>query len=132
MARVKVKRRIGSKRDPATGEGLTRTEAEAQPRERVKPESYYTPDGDSAYIRVRSTHRPVRSDEHARGLQDYDARQLIWSGSRSGRRRRCCPWSSAQVGRPFQRAGVADPADTLHPFIRVRDAQAHGSARPAR
>lgn len=35
-------------------------------------ESYYTADADIAYIRVRSPHGPVRSDEQAWGLRDFD------------------------------------------------------------
>jgi uncharacterized protein YuzE len=54
----------------------------------MKAESYYTPDGDIAYIRVRFTHGPVRSDEHAWGLQDYDDQTgdlvglEVWSASK--------------------------------------------------
>lgn len=54
----------------------------------MKPESYYTPDGDIAYIRVRFAHGPLRSDEHPWGLQDYDEETgdhvglEVWSASK--------------------------------------------------
>jgi uncharacterized protein YuzE len=38
----------------------------------VKPESYYTPDGDIAYIRTRKPQGTVRSQEEPWGLRDYD------------------------------------------------------------
>ena len=38
----------------------------------MESESYYTTDGDIAYIRVRSPHGPVRSEEQPWGLRDYD------------------------------------------------------------
>ena len=34
--------------------------------------SYFTPDVDIAYIRIRSPRGPVRSDEQTWGLRDYD------------------------------------------------------------
>jgi uncharacterized protein YuzE len=54
----------------------------------MEPESYYTPDGDIAYIRVRPTHGCVRSEEHAWGLRDYDEQTAelvgleVWSASK--------------------------------------------------
>lgn len=38
----------------------------------MESESDYTTDGDIAYIRVRSPHGPVRSEEQEWGLRDYD------------------------------------------------------------
>lgn len=55
---------------------------------RKEPESYYTPDGDIAYIRIRSRRGSVRSDEQAWGLLDYDEQTgdlvglEVWSASR--------------------------------------------------
>lgn len=51
-------------------------------------ESYYTAEGDIAYIRVRSAHGSVRSEEMEWGLRDYDEEtgELIglevWSASK--------------------------------------------------
>ncbi len=38
----------------------------------MKPESYYTPDGDIAYIRVRQAHGTIHSQREPWGLRDYD------------------------------------------------------------
>lgn len=54
----------------------------------MESESYYTTDGDIAYIRVRSPHGPVRSEEQGWGLRDYDEQTgdlvgiEIWSASK--------------------------------------------------
>ena len=54
----------------------------------MESESYYTTDGDIAYIRVRSPHGPVRSEEQEWGLRDYDERTgdlvglEVWSASK--------------------------------------------------
>ena len=61
----------------------TAGEAESQ----MEAESYYTSDGDIAYIRVRSPHGPVRSEEQPWGLRDYDEQTgdlvgiEVWSAS---------------------------------------------------
>jgi uncharacterized protein YuzE len=61
----------------------------------MESESYYTTDSDIAYIRVRSPHGPVRSDEQPWGLRDYDEQTgdlvglEVWSASR------CSPRSSS-------------------------------------
>lgn len=53
----------------------------------MESESYYTTDGDIAYIRVRSPHGPVRSEEQEWGLRDYDEQTgalvgiEVWSAS---------------------------------------------------
>jgi uncharacterized protein YuzE len=39
----------------------------------VKPDSYYTPDGDIVYITVRPANGPVTSQEEEWGLRDLDA-----------------------------------------------------------
>lgn len=38
----------------------------------MESESYYATVGDIAYIRVKSPHGPVRSEEQEWGLRDYD------------------------------------------------------------
>jgi uncharacterized protein YuzE len=54
----------------------------------MESESYYTIDGDIAYIRVRSPHGPVRSEEQPWGLRDYDEQTgdlvglEVWSASK--------------------------------------------------
>lgn len=54
----------------------------------MESESYYTTDGDIAYIRVKSPHGPVRSEEQDWGLRDYDEQTgdlvgiEIWSASK--------------------------------------------------
>ena len=54
----------------------------------MESESYYTIDGDIAYIRVRSPHGPVRSEELDWGLRDYDEETgdlvglEVWSASK--------------------------------------------------
>jgi uncharacterized protein YuzE len=54
----------------------------------MESESYYTTEGDIAYIRVRSPHGPVRSEEQEWGLRDYDEQTgdlvglEIWSASK--------------------------------------------------
>jgi uncharacterized protein YuzE len=54
----------------------------------MKPESYYTPEGNIAYVRVRFAHGPVRSVEPPWGLQDYDEETgdlvglEVWSASK--------------------------------------------------
>jgi uncharacterized protein YuzE len=54
----------------------------------VESESYYTTDGDIAYIRVRSPYGRVRSEEHPWGLRDYDEQSgdlvglEVWSASK--------------------------------------------------
>ncbi len=54
----------------------------------MESESYYTTEGDIAYIRVRSQHGPVRSEEQEWGLRDYDEQTgdlvglEIWSASK--------------------------------------------------
>jgi uncharacterized protein YuzE len=40
----------------------------------VKPDSYYTPDGDIAYLRVREPEGAVRAREEPWGLRDFDER----------------------------------------------------------
>lgn len=51
-------------------------------------ESYYTVEGDIAYIRVRSPHGSVRSEELEWGLRDYDEETgdlvglEVWSASK--------------------------------------------------
>lgn len=40
----------------------------------AKPDSYYTPDGDIAYLRVRELEGVVNSREEPWGLRDYDER----------------------------------------------------------
>ncbi len=40
----------------------------------MKPDSYYTPDGDIAYLRVRDPEGTVSSREESWGLRDYDDR----------------------------------------------------------
>ena len=53
----------------------------------MEAESYYASDGDIAYIRVRSTHGPVRSEEQPWGLRDFDEQTgvlvglEVWSAS---------------------------------------------------
>ena len=53
----------------------------------MEPESYYTTDGDIAYIGVRSRRETVRSDEQPWGLRDYDQQTgdlvglEVWSAS---------------------------------------------------
>lgn len=52
----------------------------------MKPESYYAPDGDIVYLRVRNLKRVVNSREESWGLRDYDERgELvgieIWAAS---------------------------------------------------
>jgi uncharacterized protein YuzE len=53
----------------------------------MESESYYTTDGDIAYIRVRSPPGPVRSEEQPWGLCDYDEQTgdlvglEVWSAS---------------------------------------------------
>ena len=55
----------------------------------VDPQSYYTPDGDLAYLHVRKTEGPIRSEEQAWGLEDYDERTgelvgiEVWGASKS-------------------------------------------------
>jgi hypothetical protein len=44
------------------------------PEKSMESESYYTTDGDTAYIRVRSPHGPLRSEEQPWGLRDDDER----------------------------------------------------------
>jgi len=39
----------------------------------MEPSSYYSSDGDIAYIGVRPQHGRVRSERDERGLRDYDA-----------------------------------------------------------
>jgi len=54
----------------------------------METESYYTSDGDIAYIRVRPPRGRVRSEEEAWGLRDYDEEtgELVglemWSASK--------------------------------------------------
>ncbi len=54
----------------------------------MESESYYANVGDIAYIRVRFPHGPVRSEERAWGLCDYDEQTgdlvglEIWSASK--------------------------------------------------
>jgi len=54
----------------------------------MESESYYATDGDIAYIRVRSPHGPVRSEEQSWGLRDYDEQTgdlvglEVWSASK--------------------------------------------------
>jgi len=54
----------------------------------MESESYYTIDGDIAYVCVRSPHGPVRSEEQAWGLHDYDEQTgdlvglEVWSASK--------------------------------------------------
>lgn len=54
----------------------------------MESESYYTSDGDIAYIRVRSPHGHVRSEEEDWGLRDYDESTgelvglEVWSASK--------------------------------------------------
>jgi uncharacterized protein YuzE len=54
----------------------------------MESKSYYTTEGDIAYIRVRSPHGPVRSEEQEWGLRDYDEQTgdlvglEIWSASK--------------------------------------------------
>ncbi len=54
----------------------------------MESESYYATDGDIAYIRVRSPHGPVRSEEQPWGLRDYDEQTgdlvglEVWSASK--------------------------------------------------
>jgi uncharacterized protein YuzE len=54
----------------------------------MESESYYATDEDIAYIRVRSPHGPVRSEEQAWGLRDYGERTgdlvglEVWSASK--------------------------------------------------
>lgn len=54
----------------------------------MESESYYTAEGDIAYIRVRSPHGRVRTEEEVWGLRDYDEStgQLVglevWSASK--------------------------------------------------
>ena len=53
----------------------------------MKAESYYTSDGDIAYIRVRPLRGRVRSEEQPLGLRDLDERTgelvglEVWSAS---------------------------------------------------
>lgn len=55
----------------------------------MEPDSYYTPDGDIAYIRVRSPRGSVRSAEQKWGLKDYDEETgdlvglEVWSASKA-------------------------------------------------
>jgi uncharacterized protein YuzE len=54
----------------------------------MKPDSYYTPDGDIAYLRVRDPEGVVSSREEPWGLRDFDERgELvgieIWAASES-------------------------------------------------
>lgn len=54
----------------------------------MEPESYYTTEGDIAYIRIRSPQGPVRSDTQEWGLRDYDEQTgdlvglEVWSASK--------------------------------------------------
>ena len=54
----------------------------------MEAESHYASDGEIAYIRVRSPHRPVRSEEQPWGLRDFDEQTgvlvglEVWSASR--------------------------------------------------
>lgn len=54
----------------------------------MESQSYYTTDGDIAYIRVRSPHGSVRSEEQEWGLRDYDQKTgelvglEVWSASK--------------------------------------------------
>jgi uncharacterized protein YuzE len=54
----------------------------------MESETYYTTDGDIAYIRVRSPHGPIRSQAEAWGLRDYDEQTWalvgleVWAASR--------------------------------------------------
>jgi len=54
----------------------------------MESQSYYTTEGDIAYIRVRSPHGSVRSDEQEWGLRDYDEKTgelvglEVWSASK--------------------------------------------------
>lgn len=53
----------------------------------MKPDSYYAPDGDIAYLRVRDPQGEVSSREEKWGLRDFDARgELVgievWAASR--------------------------------------------------
>lgn len=54
----------------------------------MESESYYTTEGDIAYIRVRSPHGAVRSEEQAWGLRDFDEQTgdlvglEVWSASK--------------------------------------------------
>jgi uncharacterized protein YuzE len=53
----------------------------------VKPDSYYTPEGDIAYLRVRDPEGEVSSREEPWGLRDFDERgELvgieIWGASK--------------------------------------------------
>ena len=54
----------------------------------MESESYYTTDGDIAYIRIRSPQGPVRSEEQPWGLRDYDEQTgdlvglEVWSASK--------------------------------------------------
>jgi uncharacterized protein YuzE len=51
-------------------------------------ESYYTTDGDIAYIRIRAPHGSVRSEEQPWGLRDHDEQTdelvglEVWSASK--------------------------------------------------
>ena len=46
----------------------------------MEAESYYASDGDIVYIRVRSPHGPVRSEEQPWGLRDFDEQTGILVG----------------------------------------------------
>jgi uncharacterized protein YuzE len=54
----------------------------------MESESYYSSDGDIVYIRIRSPHGPVRSEEQEWGLRDYDQESgelvglEVWSASK--------------------------------------------------
>lgn len=54
----------------------------------MESESYYTSDGDIAYIRVRPPRGRVRAEEEAWGLRDYDEETgdlvglEVWSASK--------------------------------------------------
>ncbi len=53
----------------------------------MKPQSYYSPDGDIAYIRVRPSDH-MRTEEQSWGLLDYDVESAelvgieLWSASK--------------------------------------------------
>lgn len=82
-------------------------------------ESYYTTDGDIAYIRVRSPHGPVRSEEQPWGLRDYDEQTGDLVGLEVCPRRRSCRRHLSPRCRAWKgvaRASSASPLDAVSCF----------------
>jgi hypothetical protein len=79
----------------------------------MEPESYYTADGDIAYIRVRSPRGPVRSEQQPWGLHDYDEQTGDLVGLKVCPRRRFCRRSSSSRPRAWNAVARALGAASL-------------------